>query len=236
MEKINVNQKIGDIVNQFPKVADIFKEYKIDYCCGGDRPLKSAIEAQNIDESNLLNKINHSFQEFLAQKSLDVDWLTSPLDNLVDHILDTHHAYLNANLPIIHELVTKIMRVHGERHPELIKVHKLFSSLRNELESHLFKEETVQYPAIRAYLESNQQSDLETAVSVNKELSDEHTAAGDILKEFREVTNDYHLPDDACGTYAKTYEKLQELEADMFQHIHLENNILFPRLENLLKS
>lgn len=104
-----------------------------------------------------------------------------------------------------------------------------------ELETHLTDEETIQYPAIRKYLNSNDKADLEKAIKIIDNLKDEHTAAGDILKQLREVTNDYAIPDDVCETFVLTYQKLQEMESDIFHHIHLENNILFPKLEGLMK-
>ena len=230
MEKIHANQKIGDIVNQFPKVIDIYKDYKIDFCCGGDRLLTNAIKEANLNETEILNKINTAYDAYLESKAIDRNFMEEPLDILIDHIVETHHTYLNANLPIINELVTKILRVHGDNHPELLKVHKLFSHLRTELESHMFKEETIQYPAVKEYLKTNDLKYLDKAIAVNQELEDEHTNAGDALKELRILTNDYEVPEDGCSTFMKTYEKLHELEADMFQHIHLENNVLFPRL------
>jgi regulator of cell morphogenesis and NO signaling len=104
-----------------------------------------------------------------------------------------------------------------------------------ELEAHLIEEETIQYPAIKEYLRSNSEADLDKAINIINQLQDEHTGAGNILKELREITNDYEVPANACTTYRLTYFKLQEMEADIFQHIHLESNILFPRLSELKK-
>lgn len=236
MHEIRSSEKIGDIVARFPSAADVFKEYKIDFCCGGDRPLNTVIKEQGLSEEEIIHKINNLFEKIKSTTALkDKNWLEAPLSELVDHILNTHHAYLHENLPIISELTTKIMRVHGENHPELIKVYKLFHTIKMELELHLTKEETLQYPAIREYEQSRSEADLNKAIKIIKELEDEHTGAGNILKELREITNEFELPKDACTTYGLTYTKLQELEADLFQHIHLENNILFPRLIALKK-
>jgi regulator of cell morphogenesis and NO signaling len=235
MGTFHSSQKIGEIVTKFPKAADVFKEYRIDFCCGGDRPLLRAIKEQNLSEPEILEKINELYEQFKNVKTEDRDWVEAPLGELVDHIVNTHHAYLNVELPRISELATKILRVHGEGHPELSKVHKLFHTLKMELDSHLIKEETIQYPAIKEYEKSKTEAALNKAVSVNKELESEHTGAGDILKELRDITNDFTAPEDGCNTYKLTYAKLEELEADTFQHIHLENNILFPRLMELKK-
>ncbi len=235
MNKFNSNQNIGDIVVEFPKAAEVFKENKIDFCCGGNRPLADALKEQGLDEKMIMAKINELYDYQQANINVpDKDWREATTGELVDHILDTHHAYLWSELPKISEYVTKILRVHGEHHPELIQVHKLFHMVKLELEEHLVKEETIQYPAIFKYLESNKSGDLEKAVKVIAELEVEHTAAGNVLKELREVTKDYQVPDDGCRSYELTYMKLKEMESDIFQHIHLENNILFPRLEGLI--
>jgi regulator of cell morphogenesis and NO signaling len=144
------NQKIGDIVVKFPNAVDILKEYRIDFCCGGNRELITAINEQNLNEEEILNKINSSYEEF-KNRNKDINWLETPLKELVEHIVNTHHAYLYESLPIISELTTKILRVHGTNHPELAKVHKLFHTLKMELDEHLIKEETIQYPAIYEY-------------------------------------------------------------------------------------
>ncbi|ERI91686.1 iron-sulfur cluster repair di-iron protein [Clostridiales bacterium oral taxon 876 str. F0540] len=235
MGTFHSSQKLGEIVTKFPKAADVFKEYRIDFCCGGDRTLLTAIKEQDLSEPEILDKINNLYEDFKNVKTEDKDWTKAPLGELVDHIVNVHHAYLNAELPRISELTTKILRVHGEHHPELSMVHKLFHTVKMDFESHTIKEETVQYPAIKEYEKNKTKEALRKAIRLNQELSDEHTNVGNILKELREVTNDYEVPADGCNTYRLTYAKLQELEAETFQHIHLENNILFPRLMELDK-
>lgn len=236
MNTFNSNQKIGDIVVKFPGAADIFKEYRIDFCCGGDRPLAEAIKEQELKESEILDKVNSMYEKYKdTLNTKDKNWVEAPLDELVDHIINVHHGYLYENLPKIAEYAAKILRVHGGHHPELAQVHRLFNTVKMELEEHLIKEETIQYPAIKEYLKSKFPADLDTAVTIIKELDKEHTGAGDILKELRKVTKDYAVPEDGCNSYKLTYMMLQEFESDLFQHIHLENNILFPRLFALQK-
>ncbi|MDD2371260.1 MAG: iron-sulfur cluster repair di-iron protein [Firmicutes bacterium] len=234
MKRFNSIQNIGDIVVDFPKAAELFKELKIDFCCGGNRPLAIALKEQKLDEEKVMAKLNELYEvQQVNHNNSDRDWNEATIGELVKHIVDTHHAYLWSELPKMSEYVTKILRVHGENHPELLKVHKLFHMVKMELEEHLVKEETNQYPAIYRYLETKDKVDLIKAVKIIAELEAEHTAAGDILKELRLVTNDYLVPDDACRSYDLTYLKLVEMESDIFQHIHLENNILFPKLEAL---
>lgn len=237
MEKFNSSQKIGEIVARFPKAGDIFMENRIDFCCGGDRPLMEAIKESGLDEAKILSDLNKLYEEFVnSADSKETDWQSAPIDELVDYILNKHHGYLWDELPKISKLSTTILKVHGAHHPELSRVHKLFSTLKMELEEHLTKEETLQYPAIREYLKTKSNNDLEKAIDIIEELEKEHTGAGDILKELRVVTEDYKIPDDVCPTFELTYTKLQELESDLFRHIHLENNILFPRLRELYKG
>lgn len=237
MAKFDASQKIGDIMAKFPAAEEIFKEYKIDFCCGGGRPLIEAIKEQGLNESEIIQKINNLYEQYRDKiNDGEKNWLEAPLNELVDHIINKHHAYLYENLPRISELTTMILKVHGRNHPELSKVHRLFHTIKMELEEHLIKEETIQYPAIREYLNTRDKKDLDNAVRIIKELEEEHTGAGDILKELRNVTNDYEIPCDVCETFKLTYDKLQELESDMLRHIHLENNILFPRLFEMQKQ
>lgn len=239
MNKFTGNQKIGEIVTKFPTAAEIFQKYRLDFCCGGDRTLSTAIKEDKvkISEEKILEEINKAYEIFLerSEKSEKRDWTEAPIDELVDHIINTHHKYLFDNLPKISKLTMTILRVHGNTHPELSQVHKLFNSIKMELEEHLIKEETIQYPAIREYLKTKSKEDLRKAVNIIRDLEEEHTNAGNILKELRRVTNDYKIPDDVCETFELTYAKLQEMESDIFRHIHLENNILFPRLLALEK-
>lgn len=228
--EFTAQQKVGEIVAQFPKAADIFKEYKIDFCCGGDRPLSEAIKEQNLNQEEILAKINSLYQEMKDQVRTEVDWTKESLSRLIDYVVNRHHAYLQVELPKISELTTKILRVHGAHHPELAKVHKLFHNLKTELEQHLIKEEEIEFPLIKDYEQNPSEEKRKALIQAIKELEEEHEGAGTILKELRKITKDYSVPEDGCNSYRLTYNKLQELESDTFAHIHLENNILFPRL------
>ena len=137
---------------------------------------------------------------------------------------------MNRVLPKLSGYVTKVFRVHSQNHPELADVHQLFNTLKTELEQHTIQEETSIFPKIKEYENNPSQDQLTEIQNEIKALEREHDQSGSILKQLRMVTNDYTLPPDACTTYRLTYQKLQELESDLFQHIHLENNILFRRL------
>ncbi|MEC1262627.1 iron-sulfur cluster repair di-iron protein [Bacillus swezeyi] len=223
--------KTGDIVTRFPRASQLLKEYRIDFCCGGNRPIGEAIEEQKLNEEEILSKINTLYQETKALNEKETNWNEAPYSRLIDYVIQTHHAYLYDVLPELSGFVTKVYRVHGIHHPELGQVHQLFHQLKAELEHHLIQEEEQIFPKIVAYEQTNSEASLTEAVQAIDVLEQEHEACGNILKELRKVTNDYALPEGACTTYTLTYLKLDELETDIFQHIHLENNILFPRLE-----
>lgn len=224
------SDSIGYIASNFPKSMEIFKDYNIDFCCGGNRPLIEAIKEQSLNEAEVMNKLEETYNKTINLENEEVDFTKLSYSNLIDHIVNKHHAYLQIELPRIGELVNKILRVHGQGHSELAKVHKLFSNLRMELEQHLIKEEETEFPAIKEYERSESKELLDKIVGTIKELEDEHEGAGDILKELRRITNGFTAPEDGCNTYRLTYDKLKELESDTFKHIHLENNILFIRL------
>lgn len=226
----NENDKIGDIVTEFPNASDVFYKYNIDFCCGGNRPLSDAILAQKLDGSQLLEDLNNQYQEFMEKNNKFVDWAKESPSKLIDYVVNTHHAYLREELPKISEYVFKILKVHGKSHEELFKVHRLFNNLRIELEEHLVKEEEFVFPKIKQYERERNDDVKNQLLNLINELEQEHTGAGDIIMELREVTDHYSIPKDACRTFEMTYRKLKEVELDLFQHIHLENNILFKNL------
>ncbi len=226
----SLQDRIGDIVAALPKATEVFSKYKIDFCCGGSRSLEEVINEKGIDGEAVLADLDTAHAEAQAMKDKQVDWREAPYGEFIDYIVNTHHAYTNQALSELSQLVTTILRVHGSSHPELSKLHRLFHSLKLELEQHFITEEEVVYPLIKQYEKDGSRETLAKAVEAFDQLESEHEGAGDILKEMREITSEYTLPSDACSTFDRTYALLQELETDLFQHIHLENNILHPRL------
>lgn len=231
-----LNQKIGDIVVKFPRAMEILKKYKIDFCCGGDRPLEEAIKEQSLNGQEMISEINEDYNKYVIEETKDRDWTKESYSKLIEYVVNTHHGYLNETLPRLSELTTKILRVHGVNHPELAEVHKLLHSLKMELEQHLIKEEEIVFPMIVQYESAGNKEILKNAVEKIIELEGEHEGAGFILKKLREITGNYQVPKDACSSYKMTYKILQEVEDDTFKHIHLENNIMFPRLMEELKK
>lgn len=233
VQKFTGMQAVGEIVAEFPKAAEIFKEYRIDFCCGGDKLLTVAVKELNLNEATVVEKLNQAYTALVKdkQENVDVDWRQQSFTQLIDHIVSTHHLYLHQELPQISELTNKILRVHGANHSELAKVHKLFHMLKMELEQHLIKEEEILFPLIKGYEKNPSAQSLEKIKNVTNEIEAEHEQAGDIIKELRKITNQFQYPDDACTSFKLAYQKLEEMESDLFQHIHLENNILHPRLQ-----
>ncbi|MFA9397463.1 MAG: iron-sulfur cluster repair di-iron protein [Clostridiaceae bacterium] len=226
--KFDKSNNIGDVVTKFPGAGYIFMENKIDFCCGGNRKLEEVIKEQGLDEETILNQLNSKYEKYILIKE-DNDFTKYSSKDLIEYVVNKHHGFLKNNLPKIEELILKILKAHSENHGDLLKqVYIDFNSLKMELDIHLIKEETKVFPAIISY-EEGKDKDLEKLKNLINELEDEHTGAGDIIKNLRKITDDYSVPEDGCNTFILTYKMLEELEKDLFQHIHLENNILFKR-------
>lgn len=219
---------VRDIVLRFPKSADYFRGRKIDFCCGGARPLGEAATERGIPVETLLTDLNRMAAEHPRAEE-EQDWTKAESADLIGHIVNTHHRYLREELPEIQKYVTKVSRVHGDADTHLREVERLFGELRRELLEHTDKEEAEEFPKIILWEKSRDPEVLEKLQSAIAELESEHDAAGDILKQLRELTDDFQPPGHACTTYRLTYSRLEELEAMTFTHVHLENNILFPR-------
>jgi len=235
--KYTGQEMIGSLVADFPGAAEVFKKYRIDFCCGGNRELQTVMNEMNLDSALVIADLNNAYENLISKQRAQrvTDWRCAPLTELVTHIVSTHHAYLDKELPQLGDLVLKILRVHGVHHPELSRVHKLFSALKAELESHLIKEEEVLFPLITEYAAQPSSQLQKKIFAVIDEIEGEHIGAGDILKELRVITKQFIPPTDGCATYKLAYNKLEEMENDIFQHIHLENNILHPRLGYIQK-
>lgn len=230
MEKVfKETLTVGEIVTKFPKASDVFKSYRIDFCCGGNKTVNEASLEKNVSTEEVLATLNTLYNDTNTIDEAETDWNQVPYSQLIDHVVNKHHRYLNEELPQLSPYVTKVLRVHGAGHPELSKVHHLFNALKTELEQHLIKEETEAFPMILQFENNPTSENLVKLKKIVDELENEHDQAGDIIKELREITSDFTLPVDACRTYQLVYNRLEELESDLFQHIHLENNILFPR-------
>jgi regulator of cell morphogenesis and NO signaling len=206
----------------------------LDYCCGGNRTLTEAARHAGVPLETALSTLR-AVAPPTASAAPATDWTAASLTQLADHILDTHHVFTKRQLERIQMLLDKVTAAHGAAHGALLdKLGLLFSDLRDELESHLMKEEQILFPAIKAidaFCSGRGPLPVVHCGSVAypiRQMEVEHDGAGNALAEMRRLTDGYRLPEDACPTFAALYEALPELEDDLHQHIHLENNILFP--------
>lgn len=225
MNKLDLNQTIGDSVTLHPELVRVYMDYGVDFCCGGDRTVGEAIE-RDTDADQLEQLVREAEKVMEEASQIHVGSGTKKLsdfstDQLIQKIVTEHHHYLRGELPILSELIFKILQVHGESHPELFEIHKLYGGLKTELESHMVKEEVLLFPKLQAN-DTNCRELIE-------ELEAEHDGAGDALHQLTDLTNHFTLPEDACPTYELVYEKLKTLVADMYMHVHSENNVLFKR-------
>ena len=211
----------------------MFEQFQIDYCCGGGKPLQDACAARQLDSDSVLSRLNEEITE--SGDTPEQDWSAESLTNLCDHIEQAHHAYLKTELPRLTQIVEKVASVHGKKFPELLELRSVFASLRAELEPHMFKEERILFPAIRQLEQSPSRPDFPFGTVANpiRMMEHEHDDAGNALKRIREITADFVVPDHACNTWRVMLDGLEGLEADLHQHIHKENNILFPRAQRL---
>jgi regulator of cell morphogenesis and NO signaling len=224
----STNTLVRDIVNELPKTSDVFKKFRIDFCCGGNIPLSEAIAANGINEEAIMEELRVIFEKnSSAETDLEV-WTKSNSTTIIDHVINHYHRTSEEELSLLSPYVTKVSRVHGDSHPELLKVHELFYEFKKELMEHMAKEEAVVFPLIKQLADGTVEN-REEAINMIVELEKEHDHAGEILRQIRSVTSDYTLPLDACGTYRLIYKRLEDLEGLTFMHVHLENNILFPR-------
>ena len=227
---ISHEKTIGELVAEVPAAARILEKHHIDYCCGGKHPVEAACRERGIALAALVDELEQASTP--PAKADDRDWNDAPLRDLMGHILFRHHAYLRSELPRITELFAKVIAAHSEREPVLDQVREVFTMLQEELDHHMMKEELILFPVIgkleAAALEGVKAScgPIEHPIA---RMEYEHESAGRALLQMRHLTHDYTIPDEACNTYRALFAALIELEADLHQHIHLENNILFPR-------
>ena len=225
---ITENSLVKDIVNELPKTSDVFKKNRIDFCCGGNIPLSQAVHQNDLNMDSLLEELKVVFEKYEnAEKDVEV-WTDSDSNTIIDHVISNYHRVSEEELKNLSPYVTKVSRVHGDNHPELLKVNELFYEFKKELIEHMEKEEAIVFPLIKQLADGTVEN-REEAINMIVELEKEHDHAGEILRQIREVTADFELPLDACGTYRLVYARLEALEGLTFMHVHLENNILFPR-------
>lgn len=225
------NKTIGEIVAEDFRSAAVFKKFGIDFCCKGNRSIREACEPKNLNPQDIysaLENMNNSNEQ-------SGDFNSWPLDLLADYIEKVHHNFVAEKTPILLQFLDKVSRVHGDRHQELLQINELFGESAQELAAHMKKEELILFPFIKKMLhveKNNLELDnphfgsVENPVAMMKH---DHDQEGERFRKIAELSDDYQFPEDACNTYRVTYQMLQEFENDLHKHIHLENNILFPK-------
>lgn len=230
------SKTVGELVADDFRTAQVFQKYGIDFCCGGKVALAEACQERGIDPAKLLEEMDTVSQEPLDRSQNFGGW---PLTFLADYIINTHHSYLNDNTTQIAAYARKIAEVHGAGHPEVIEIARIFDKIAEDMTAHLREEEEVLFPAVRRIDAAQkagsaaQASDLETIRESLVKLDKEHQEIGDAVHAIRDLANGYAIPEGVCNTYVVTYKLLKEFEDDLHKHVHLENNILFPKAARL---
>lgn len=229
---IQGNQIIGELVAQDYRAATVFKNHGIDFCCQGNRTISEACETDNAVLESVLTDLNNASKTVEGKAT---DYQSWPLDLLADYISKTHHRYVRQKGPEILPYLEKICRVHGGHHPELHVVLEHFKETVKEMAEHMEEEESYVFPLIKDIEKAAETGEISESLkettlgSPIQKMMDEHLAEGDRFREIEKLTNGYTNPPDGCNTYHVTLQLLKEFEADLHLHIHLENNILFPR-------
>ena len=236
--KLNEGEEltIGELVSKNYKKAEIFKKYGIDFCCGGKKQLSQVCKTKGLDIVQIESELKKADEKSISSSQNYDSW---DIGFLVDYILNTHHNYIRSAIPAILQYTQKVAKVHGDRHPEAIEVAEIFVAVADELTGHMMKEENILFPYIKYLVNSKNDK---TTLSLNtfgkveapiRRMELEHDMVGSMFHRINELTNNYAPPSDACTTFKVSYAKLREFEEDLHQHIHLENNILFPKAMQL---
>ncbi|RLD21081.1 MAG: iron-sulfur cluster repair di-iron protein [Bacteroidetes bacterium] len=223
---------VGEMVAEDYRTAEVFKKFGIEFCCGGKVTLENTCQKRGID----INAVQDALESLDNQVDTSAhDYNNWELDKLIDHIVNTHHSYVNAALSQLDEYSAKVAKVHGNGNPEVVEIYHHYQAIANELRMHMHKEEAILFPYIRTMVVANRYGEALTPPPFGSVkfpidmMESEHVSAGNAMESIKQLSNDFSPPEHACNTYRVLYAKLQEFESDLHQHIHLENNILFPK-------
>lgn len=233
------DRNVGEIVAEDYRTARVFERHGIDYCCGGKISIADACRMAGVKLDELAVELEAATA---AEPDRSQDYAAWDLPFLTDYIVTVHHGYLHRNLGAITANAQKIAQVHGSHHPEVIEIAQLFTTLADELEAHLKEEEELFFPALKRLDAAGkaghtpEPEDWETIRKFLRTLGAEHDQAGDAIHRIRALAANYRVPEDVCPTFRATYLTLNEFEEDLHKHVHLENNVLFPRAEKLIQA
>ena len=232
MNELLSSLSLAQIVNSNHQAASVFEKYHLDFCCKGKRSLEQACTEQQLSVSKVMEDLQNIFAK---DSNSTVDFEKMNLTQLADYIVQTHHAYVKNEMPQIQAYLEKTSSKHGERHPELYKIFQTFNAVKEEMEGHMKKEELILFPRIKELqkLADNENANLQLNITYLQSpitvMEQEHDHAGSLLNDIRILSNDYTPPQDACTTYRLSFAALKAFELDLHHHVHLENNILFPK-------
>lgn len=229
---------IGNMVAEDFRTAAIFKRHGIDFCCKGGRTIEEACSSKKLAPE----KIYEELEALPKNEGNSVDFNSWPLDLLTDYIEKTHHRYVEEKTPVLQAFLDKLCKVHGGRHPELFEINSLFNESAHDLAAHMKKEELILFPFVKNMVKAKisggslPKPHFGTVENPVHMMEHDHTIEGDRFRRIAEITNEYLPPADACNTYKVAFAMLQDFENDLHQHIHLENNILFPKAIRMEKE
>ena len=224
--------KVKDIALSDPTARQVLEDAGLDYCCGGGKSLHEACLHADVPAEEILKRLRDNSKDISPSEA---NWTSAPLSDLTRHICERHHRYVREAVPRVHILLDKVGAKHGENHPEIADIQRLFTEVGREMIMHMQKEEHILFPYIDALEKAaNAHGSLEipffqTVRNPIHAMMREHDAAGELVRQIRKASSEYSAPADACPSYEALYRDLREFEADLHQHVHLENNILFPR-------
>ena len=231
--QLNDAKTVREIAVEIPGATRVFEKMGIDYCCGGAKPITEACQTAGVTVAEVARSLEQ-FETSSHASEESKDWQAERLATLITHIVNKHHRFTREELESIEPLLAKVCSVYGEKTPEILQIQVLFGQLKRELLPHMKKEENILFPYI-TQMEEAKRAGKSTPVpmfgSVRnpvRMMMTEHDAAGDVLRSIRQLSNEFNLPADTCVSYQTLYGRLEELEQDLHQHVHLENNILFP--------
>jgi regulator of cell morphogenesis and NO signaling len=232
---LSATKMVRELAIEIPNATRTFEKFGIDYCCGGEKSLSDACRQAHLPVDDVLRALEQGSSFTPAKEAGQPNFTNGALGSLIEHIVTTHHVYVKQEIPRLQQLLRKVVSVHGKNHPDLGKIERTFQPMAAELTSHMMKEEHILFPHIVA-LENAVNSGRPKPKPVFGTLGNpvhmmqlEHDSAGAALKSISELTGNYTPPEDACFSYKTLFTALKEFESDLHQHVHLENNILFPR-------